>query len=478
MQPFKVFLIDCGHPMAQQLTGILTSSTEPRFEVHSLHADLPDTSSALRMLSAAEPPSVTHRQRALSLFAFDQLPADSIVVPLLNAAHRLGHCEAAIVATNTDSAHDITHLLDIGATDVLLAPFRAAETTGRLCHWANLRPSTEQDITVQRLKEILGLEHIIGESPALVEQIQKIPLLANTDVSVLIQGATGTGKEVCARAIHHLSARSDQPFIAVNSGAIPAELAENELFGHREGAFTSANTARIGLIGQAHGGTLFLDEVDCLPLSVQVKLLRFLQDNRYRPLGCEKELTSDVRVIAASNADLESAVRVGCFRRDLYYRLNVARVLLPSLGGRDNDIELLARHFLKRYAIELRKPISGFTKSAVLKLTSHNWPGNVRELQNIIEGAALFALGHLIRPEDIELTLPRLQPNRGFKALKAQALHSFEREFVTELLHVHNGNISAAARAAGKERRTFFQLVRKHDLLRSISEQSRGLSAD
>src|SRR3989442_8225550 len=214
-----------------------------------------------------------------------------------------------------------------------------------------LEQTPEKDILIQTLRQKLGSQQLLGESSAFLVEIRKIPLAAQCDASVLILGETGTGKELCAQAIHYLSLRVSKPLVPVNCGAIPVELVENELFGHVRGAFTDASTSQYGLIHEAEGGTLFLDEVDCLPLLAQVKLLRFLHERKYRPLGSPRTQQADVRIIAAMHSDLEEAVRKGTFRRDLYYRLNTIPFRLPPLRERQEDIPLLGRHFLAKYAV-------------------------------------------------------------------------------------------------------------------------------
>ena len=214
---------------------------------------------------------------------------------------------------------------------------------------------------------------------------------------MLVLGETGTGKEVVGRAIHYLSPRAGKPFVPVNCGAIPVELVENELFGHERGAFTGATGSRDGLIQEAEQGTLFLDEVNALPLMAQVKLLRFLQSKEYRALGSTKSMQGDVRIIAASNADLEAEVAAGTMRRDLYYRLNVVPIVLPPLRTRSTDIILLARHFLAQYAAKLNSPAVAFSPEAERKLLLYSWPGNVRELEHVIERVVVFCTGKIIQ---------------------------------------------------------------------------------
>ena len=321
----------------------------------------------------------------------------------------------------------------------------------------------------QSLEEKLGLKELLGKSPIFLSEINKIPVVAKSDISVLISGETGTGKEMVARVIHYQSPRATRPFVPLNCGAIPIELLENELFGHEHGAFTGAGGSRIGLIQEADKGTLFLDEVDSLPALAQVKLLRFLQDKEYRPLGSTKTRKGDVRIIAASNANLEQAVANGTLRRDLYYRLNVVPIVLPPLRKRAgegvNDILLLARHFLAEQAARLHSPASSFSPEAERKLMIYSWPGNVRELEHVVERVVVLSTQPVIHEEQIVFPEESEQPVRlPFREAKAHAVAAFETKYIQDLLLIYKGNISRAAEAARKERRTFFQLLKKHHI--------------
>ena len=319
--------------------------------------------------------------------------------------------------------------------------------------------------TQRMLTEKLGLQQLIGTSPAFVAETSKIPLVAKSDISVLITGETGTGKEMAGRAIHYLSPRAGKPFVPVNCGAIPLELLENELFGHERGAFTGASVAHSGLIQQAEKGTLFLDEVDSLPLLAQIKLLRFLQDKEFRPLGSTKAIKGDVRIIAASNANLEEAVAAGTLRRDLYYRLNVVPIVLPPLRERSSDIVVLARHFLAEYAVKLNSPAVEFSPEAERKLMLYGWPGNVRELEHVIERVVVLCTQQRIEEDHIVLPGETNKPGRlSFSQMKANVIAQFEMNYVESLLLTYKGNITRAAQAAQKERRTFWELIRKHNI--------------
>jgi two-component system response regulator GlrR len=263
-----------------------------------------------------------------------------------------------------------------------------------------------------------------------------------------------------------LSHRSTKPFITVNCGAIPAELVENELFGHAPGAFTGANSVQQGVVEEADEGTLFLDEIDCLPIASQVKLLRFLQEHEYKRLGSTKVCHADLRIIAATNSELEKEVQEGRFRRDLYYRLNVVPIVLPPLRERKEDIPTLARHFLEKYAYEFGKKMSDFSREAIGLMLAYKWPGNVRELENAVERAVIFAKGPVIERDDIILPYAVAEtPDTGsFKKAKARAISQFERGYIEDLLLVNQGNIAKAARAAQKNRRAFWELIRRHGI--------------
>jgi DNA-binding NtrC family response regulator len=347
--------------------------------------------------------------------------------------------------------------LEMGVVDFITPPLKAIDLIPRVRRLPE-QPRGDQALT-RRLKKTLGLKQIIGESPVFRATIDKLPLVAQCDASVLISGETGTGKDLRARVIHYLSSRARHPFVPVNCGAIPAELVENELFGHERGAFTGASHAQPGLIREAGGGTLFLDEIDCLPLLAQVKLLRFLQEKEYRPLGSTKTLQADVRVIAAANTNPEESMRSGKLRQDLYYRLNVISLRLPSLRERPEDIAPLARHFLAKYAAEFRKPASSLSAGALQKLRLYDWPGNVRELEHSIASAVAMAGREVIESDDLNLPCEAKETSgKSYREAKAR----FERAYVEDLLSAHQGNITKAAQAAHKNRRAFWELIRKH----------------
>jgi DNA-binding NtrC family response regulator len=314
---------------------------------------------------------------------------------------------------------------------------------------------------------------LIGSAPAFLAAVEQVPAVARSEATVLISGESGTGKELVARAIHYLSRRAAFPFVAVNCGSLPDTLLEDELFGHERGAFTSAHMRREGLIAQANRGTLFLDEVDTLAAKAQVDLLRVLEDKRFRAIGSSSEQEVDVRIVAATNVPLDQLLRSGNFRMDLYYRLRIFSINLPPLHDRKEDIPVLAAHFLQKHAPADKRNLK-LSPSACAALLSRDWPGNVRELESaIIRGI------HLCRTDSIEIQDLAFQSNiakpspaalstsgklHPFQAMKREIVKVFEKEYLARLMSEHQGNVSQAARAAGKERRDLGKLLKKHGL--------------
>jgi two-component system, NtrC family, response regulator GlrR len=368
-----------------------------------------------------------------------------------------------VLVTESVEPETMLELLKQGADDFITLPLKPFDLITRVERLIQQKPLDEP--LVQSLKERLGLKQLIGESPGFLAQIRKIPVVAKSDATVLIAGETGTGKELCARAIHYLSPRASQPFVPVNCGAIPSDLVENELFGHVPGAFTGADKAQVGLIEEADGGTLLLDEVDSLPLQIQVKLLRFLQEKEYKPLGASRARRADVRILAAANTSLEEQVRRGRLRQDLYYRLNVIPLRLPPLRERPQDILPLTNFFLIKYAEVFGKGIVKMSPEATQILLCYHWPGNVRELEHLIERTVLLSEQPVIQVHEIELPdAPSPSPQESFQKMKAHVVAQFEKSCIQGFLLTHQGNITKAAQAAGKNRRAFFQLMRKHHI--------------
>lgn len=334
-----------------------------------------------------------------------------------------------------------------------------------------------------RLTREIGLAQLVGRDPAFVRVVEKIPLIARSGSPALITGETGTGKELCARAIHMLSGRREQPFIPVDCAALPENLFENEVFGHTRGAFTDAHRDQKGLVSLAENGTLFLDEVDSLFPCAQAKLLRFLQERVFRPLGAERFSRANVNVLAAMNSDPEGLVRDGRFRADLFFRLNVIRLHLAPLRDRRSDIPLIARHYLASCSKDWGVAPKTLAPSTLLKLVAYDWPGNVRELSNVLQHAAVLASGRLVLPEHVNLPGERTTDapaaiagapeGLSFRQVRAMAVETFERTYVTRLVEKHAGNVTRAAREARKDRRAFGRLMKKYGIPSGGSRRER-----
>lgn len=308
--------------------------------------------------------------------------------------------------------------------------------------------------------------HLGGASNVFLTTLEQIRRIAAREAPLLIEGETGSGKDLAARAVHYWGKRKAGPFVPVNCGALPDHLLEAELFGHERGAFTDAKTARRGLVAQANGGTLFLDEVDALSVKAQVALLRFLQDQRFRPLGSSRELRTDVRVIAASNQVLTVIAHTGRFRSDLLYRLKILHLTLPPLRERTGDAELLALQFMARLCQKYNLPPKKFDAATLVWIRQHSWPGNVRELENWVHRELLMTDSQTIctAPAAPEVADPAPVMLSSFQHAKAEAIRAFEHDYATAVMRQAGGNVTQAARLAGKERRAFGRLVKKHDI--------------
>jgi two-component system, NtrC family, response regulator GlrR len=383
-----------------------------------------------------------------------------ILSPFLLNEHQLlaqifGKTEVPLIAVIKGSKHDeIFELLGLGVTEYLIPPLDATNILPRVRRLLNKVPKQQQALAPE---DEPYLSAMIGESPAFREEASKIPLIAKSESSVLITGETGTGKELFAREIHDLSARAHNPYIPVNCGAIPIELAENELFGHERGAFTGAGSSLPGLVEAADGGTLFLDEVNSLPISAQAKLLRFLQEKEYRPLGSSRTIKADVRVISAANVEIEEAVNQGKMRLDLYHRLNVINIKLPPLRDRREDIPLFANHFLRKRGTSLNGIAKEFSRDAMHILMLYEWPGNVRELEHVIERAIVLCKQRRIGGIEISRAIGKLPP----RSLR-DAKNELERDYIQGVLRLCEGNLAQAARIAQIDKPNLRRLVRKH----------------
>jgi DNA-binding NtrC family response regulator len=327
-----------------------------------------------------------------------------------------------------------------------------------------LGPAEDTRTISENLTRSVTMSKMIGEDPGFLATVARIPIVARSDGVVLILGETGTGKELCSRAVHHMSPRRHLPFIPVDCAAIPDHLLENELFGHLRGAFTDAHRDQNGLVALAEGGTLFLDEIDSLALPVQAKLLRLIEERSYKPLGGERFVQANIRIIAASNRPLHELVQSRQFRADLFFRLNVLELHLPPLRSRRGDIPLLARHFAQQLATETSMPPKMLAPTTIDKLVGAPWPGNVRELYNVVQRAVVFCEGPVILPTHVSSPddpgLPAGE-DEGFRQAKQRSVEAFERAYIEGLLRKHHGNLTRAAREARKDRRAFARLVGK-----------------
>ncbi|HEX2835452.1 MAG TPA: sigma-54 dependent transcriptional regulator [Thermoanaerobaculia bacterium] len=355
---------------------------------------------------------------------------------------------------NIDTAVRATRL---GAYDFLEKPLSLERVLLTVNHALNDRRLREQ---VRDLRRHYTLEEIlIGDSEAMMKLDQQVRSAASSHSRVLITGENGSGKEIVARTLHRLSPRAEQPFIDVNCAAIPEELIESELFGHRKGAFTGAIDDRKGKFELADGGTLFLDEVGDMSLKTQAKVLRVLQEQTFQRVGGQQTIKVDVRVIAATNKNLEAEIANGAFRSDLYYRLNVIPIEVPPLRARGNDIVLLAEHFLRRFAAEAARPNKRLSSGAAAKLKAYPWPGNVRELRNLIERLAILVPHELLEPEDIQLGARTVEAQTSIATdlpLK-EARDEFEKQYILARLRDYAGNVSRTADALGVERSNLYK---------------------
>lgn len=393
------------------------------------------------------------------------------VLHLLDAARRIDRNLPVIVVAESPSLEQATNSFRAGAGDYLdkaQEPTALAAAAERLLGAGKLQ--AEYELLRRQVERPYSFDDIIGGSKGMQKVFSTIEQVAQSNVDVLVVGETGTGKELVARAIHRRSARASAPFVPVDCGAIPDNLLESELFGHERGAFTGADARRIGLLEFADGGTLFLDELGELPLPMQAKLLRTLQERKIRRVGGREEIDVNVRIVAATARPLDQMVRDGTFRQDLFYRINVVRIDLPPLRERGDDIGLLAEHLANRYGREMGKNVRGITPEAYQVLAQYRWPGNVRELQNVIRrGIALTResmIGLEDLPDDVVASAGEIgaADSQGYFAKRDQYLAQFERAYLEELLTRHAGDVRTAAKEAHLPRGTLYRLMKKYGL--------------
>ena len=396
-------------------------------------------------------------------------------ISLMQDMHSINPEMPVLILTGHGTIESAVEAMKKGAYSYLTKPFEPRDLLLQIEKALEKRRLTAE---VKRLKGLVeekyDFANIVAKSEKMQRVLETVSRIAQTDSTVYIHGESGTGKELIAKAIHLASARKEKSFVAINCAALPETLLESELFGHEKGAFTGAVRSTRGLFTQAHEGTIFLDEIGDMPLSTQAKLLRALQERQFYPLGSEKLVAVDVRVIVATQKELEDEVKKSLFREDLFFRIHVIPIRLPSLRERKEDIPHLVDHFLRKFSRQMKKEIKGLTPQAMQRLMLHDWPGNVRELENAIEYAVAMTQQNIIN-EDFVLqgkgAPQELAESRGkgeisqdtLKPLK-EARDAFERDYLVHLLKLSEGNVSQAAKLAGKYRADFYDLLKKHGL--------------
>jgi two-component system, NtrC family, response regulator GlrR len=381
---------------------------------------------------------------------------------LMEEIHRINPEMPVIILTAHGSIENAVDAMKRGAYSYLTKPFEPRDLLFQIEKaLENRRLNTEIQRLKYLLKERYDFANIIAKSEKMQSVLEAVARIAQTDSTVYLNGESGSGKEVIAKAIHLASERKNKNFVAINCAAIPETLLESELFGHEKGAFTGAVRSTKGLFTQAHEGTLFLDEIGEMPSSIQAKLLRALEERQFYPIGGEKPIRVDVRVIVATKKDLEEEVKKGNFREDLFYRIHVIPIFLPPLRERKEDIPHLVEHFLSKVSSQMKREVKGVSPEAMQKLMLYDWPGNVRELENTIEYAVAMTQQDLITEEYILQAKASLQG--ALKPLK-ESKEIFERDYLISALQVCEGNVSRAAKMAGKYRADFYDLLKKHNI--------------
>jgi DNA-binding NtrC family response regulator len=463
---------------------------EPRILIVDDEPDMVENCARILRRSGHRCLTATDPRRALALLESERpdLVLTDLKMPevdglaVLRRAHELDPTLPVIVITAFATIESAVAAVKEGAFDYLPKTFSLDELTIVVDRALRQRRLAQENRNLrEQLQTTFGLENVVGRSPAMAQVFELVKKAARSEANILILGESGTGKELIARAVHANSPRAAQAFVPVDCASLPENLLESELFGHEKGAFTGAIRAKPGLMEVASGGTLFLDEIGDLPVSLQVKLLRALQERQIRRVGGTALLDVDVRVVSATNRHLREAVAAGQFREELYYRVNVIEIPLPPLRDRAGDVRLLAHAFLKRYG---QGRVTAFDDAAMAALEAYAWPGNVRELQNVVERACALAESDTITRRDlphhllggpaavsgVKETSPAIPAQLagttglGLKDAKDRWMAVLEASYLRELLDRHDGNISAAAKAAGIDRKTFHRLVNKHKI--------------
>jgi len=383
-------------------------------------------------------------------------------IQLMETLHKLNPEMPVIILTAYGTIKSAVEAMRKGAYSYLTKPFNYDEL---LLQTKNCIEKTRLTKEIKSLKKMVkdryGFDNIIGRSHKMEKVLEQVAKAADSDSTICIEGESGTGKELIAKTLHLASSRADRQFVAINCAAIPETLFESELFGYKKGAFTGAIQNKEGLMSQAQGGTFFLDEISEMPLSMQAKLLRVMQEKEFVPVGGRETIKMDIRFIASTNRNLREEVTKGSFREDLFYRIYVIAIHLPPLRERKGDIPVLSHYFLDKLSNDMDKKMTGFSSKALQKLMRHTWPGNVRELQNTIERAITMGNKDIISDE---LILPALNAEENnLKPLK-DAKENFEKDYLLQLIELTDGNMAQAARLAGKYRADLYGLLKKYDL--------------
>jgi len=421
-------------------------------------------------LESANYSVVTSSDETIALKEFEQQTFDLSIIDLqlvhrdgmslMEEFHKINPNMPAIILTAYGSIESAVEAMRRGAYTYLTKPFDPRELLFQI---ENALESRRLSNEIKRLKSLLeeryNFKQIIANSEKMRRLLEQVHHVAETDSTVFITGESGTGKELIAKTIHLASHRKDKPFVAINCAAIPETLLETELFGHEKGAFTGAIRSVKGLLSQAHEGTVFLDEIGDMPLSMQVKVLRFLQERQFYPVGSQKPVEVNVRVIVATHRNLKEMIQQARFREDLFYRIYVIPIYLPPLRERQEDIPLLVEHFLNKFNQQMKKEVKGLTLGAMQKLVLYHWPGNVRELENLIEYTMAMTTNDYIT-EDLILLRGSAEMMKPLKESRAD----FEKNYLRSLLESTKGNVSQAARLAGKYRADFYNLLKKYDM--------------
>jgi len=375
-----------------------------------------------------------------------------------------------ILLTAYETVKTAVEAMKLGAYDYLSKPVSIEKIKTIIRNALRTQVFTKAAAFRQKTAKKNDYDLIIGDSPQIQEIHDLVKKIAPHDITVLLRGASGTGKELIARAIHIGSKRADKPFVAIDCAILPDTLVESEIFGHEKGAFTGANERKLGKFELAHRGTVFLDEIGNLTPQIQVKLLRTLQEREIERLGGKKPIKVDIRLIAATNMNLEKAISTGRFREDLYYRLNVFSISLPILGERDGDVELLAEYFLEKFNRIFEKEVKGISKDTMQLLNEYSWPGNIRELRNVIESTVLLA-GDTILPQHLPLKIQEVREHKiellsPLKKISKQAKYKAERELITRVLREVNWNKSMASKMLKVDYKTLYYKIKEYNISR------------